>query len=144
MFYPVKLVLKSYVPLSLKVGMLFSTTYLPETEKEFTIIWSLDEIPLASVSSFVEMKGYPIKLSLADEENNKIAENHEIGWLEEDTELRDITIRDLNKILQNCDGLLEIDILEYNWLSQGVLTPRFVNQKVVLRYLQEEYDEENN
>lgn len=143
MYYPVRLVLKNYVPLRLEIGMLFTTTYLPDTEREFSVVWPIDEIPMMDVTTFTEISGFPIKLSLIDEDDNEIVEHHEIGWIEEDTELRAVMLKDLNKILQEYDGLAELDILEYDYLSQETITPRFVNQKVVVRFLQEEYYEED-
>ena len=84
MFYPAQLVLKNYVPLRLEIGMLFTTKYAPDTEKEVVEVWAFEESLSLDVATYIDIHGYPVKLSLVDEQGDEIAEHHEIGWFEKD------------------------------------------------------------
>jgi hypothetical protein len=62
-----------------------------------------------------------------------LAYPHQIAWFDEgesSDELRDITIEDMNYIINDCEGMLDIDIEE-----EGVeIHPLFREDKVVIRF----------
>ena len=76
-----------------------------------------------------------------DDDGSVIATHDEIGWWDEgeDTdELRDITLDDINYILREEQGFLSIDIDD----EEEDLVPLFIEDKVVLSFLQEDDDDD--
>ena len=49
MHHPVELVLKSYMPKQLEIGMWFITKINPGTRKEYSEIWALDKMPIETL-----------------------------------------------------------------------------------------------
>ena len=70
-----------------------------------------------------------------------IVEPHELGWIDEgdDSEnLYPISIEEINYILNECDGWLELEIIEDFFDEDEQIVPNFVDEKVVIRILTEE------
>jgi len=133
--YEAELALRSYMPKRLEIGMLFA-----DVTEEGTTLWELDKIPRDEEEFMVE-NGAPMEVYIIDNDDSVIAEPHEIGWFDEgdDTdELRDITLDDINYILNEFDGWLEIEIIEDFFDEDEQVIPNMYEQKVVVRLLTEE------
>lgn len=137
--YEAELALRSYMPKRLELGMLFV-----DVTEEGTTLWELDKIPQDEEAFMVE-NGAPMEVYIIDNDDSVIAEPHEIGWFDEgdDTdELRDITLDDINYILNEFDGWLEIEIIEDFFDEDEQVIPNMYEQKVVVRLLTDEEEEE--
>lgn len=139
-----KLVLKSYMPDQLEVGMYFYTNV-----GKYLRIVQLDKVPLDE-ENYVRTNGYPVELYIVDEGNPNIANDttiyalpHQIGWWDEGDhtdELRDIEVKDLNMIIEDYNGWVEIELDEEK--SENVPVPILYEGKIVLREYNEFDDEE--
>lgn len=141
MFYPCELMFKNYKPLLLEQGMLFLTKFYEGKENEYAELWELKNVPI-DTNVFISDNGYPVELSIIDDEGKFLAEHETIGWWQEENkdELRNITLRDINNVLQNYDGILEIDVDDF-YLSMDVISPKIFDGRVILKELTEEFDE---
>jgi hypothetical protein len=155
MYQIVKLTFKNYIPTSLEVGMLF-LSYIEEE----TNVFRLDKLPLDE-EAFIEKHGYPIHPYLIDEGNPNIendvviyAAESEIGWFDYDPDgddYRDITVNDMNNIINNygCECLIEMD--EYHIDDDEthepyvLYRPIYIQDKVVISLYNEddEYDDDD-
>ena len=105
---------------------------------DITELQALDKIPLDE-ELYIRENGHPLNLYIIDSKDNLLANSEEIGWMDEGEqteELRDITLKDINTIFNLYEGRIEIDVDE-----EG--TPIFQEEKVVLRYLRSNDEEEN-
>ena len=139
MYTTAELVLANYKPLVLEKGMLFMNTIHIGTPKECVEVWALDKLP-QDIETFTIKNGYPVEFLIIDQEQNIMAEHHDIGYFDEGDELdtlRDITLRDLNEILFKYGGMLEIDAT----IEENEVIPIFREQKVVIRFPVEDYEE---
>lgn len=154
MFYTVELVLKSYMPKHLEVGMWFITKLNPGTRKEYTEIWALDRVPQQSLEEFITQHGAPVEPYLIYDEQ-VLAEPHQIGWWDSGPEYdsyRHIELKDINLILEEYDGEIDIQIDEYDFAHEEELNPILYSdeenpdEKVILcvpgMYEEEEYDDD--
>ena len=116
MYFLAQLVVKSYIPHTLEKGMWFvKTLYYGDK-----LIFALDKTFLnkEEEEAFITENGYPVKPYIVEEYMDGstpaiLATPEEIGWLDEgeDTdELRDVTLEDINYIVNYEDGFLLIDI----------------------------------
>jgi hypothetical protein len=136
--YEAELALRSYMPKRLELGMLFA-----DVTEEGTTLWELDKIP-QDIEAFMIENGAPMEVYIIDNDDSVIAEPHEIGWFDEgdDTdELREITLDDINYILNEFDGWLEIEIIEDFFDEDEQVIPNMYEQKVVVRLLTDEEEE---
>lgn len=137
-YYEAELALRSYMPKRLEIGMLFA-----DVTEEGTTLWELDKIPRNEEEFMIE-NGAPMEVYIIDEDDSVIAEPHEIGWFDEgdDTdELRTITLDDINYILSEYDGWIEIEIIEDFFDEDEQVIPNMYEQKVVIKLLTEEEEE---
>lgn len=148
MFIPVELVLKSYMPRNLEKGMWFITKLYQNTDKEYIEVWALDKLPKEPIEEFITTHGAPVEPYLIYDEQ-VIAEPHEIGWWDEDPyneELRDITLKDINLILTEYDGEIDIEVDDYELIENEKIVPILYSDKVTLcipgMYEEEEEDDE--
>lgn len=128
MWYPGVLEMRSYKPLTLEKGMLF-------TGNEYNPVWPLLKVPNEPAEKFFEMYGYPVEPHIFDPVNGEeLVQPHQIGWiLDVDDEgeecLRDITAKDLCSIILE-DGAIEIEIEE-----QGKeIDLLFDDNKIVIKF----------
>lgn len=113
--------------------MLFYRTIYEGTEREYAELWTLDKPP-PDDDIFMLVNGAPVELCITDELGHVLATHEEIGWFDEGEhteDLRDVTIKDLNIILKNHKGMLDIDM---NDSTPPV--PDFQEEKVVIRFKQ--------
>ena len=133
MWHPAEIVLKSYLPPELEVGMLFINRISVGVIEPYVELFELEEIPEDS-DAFMAKHGVPVELAIVDENGNLLASHDEIGWWDEgeDTdELRDITLDDINYLLREFDGYVDIDGDE----DEGVT---LIEDKVVLSLVPED------
>lgn len=134
MYFTVELVLKSYMPKQLELGMWFITKLHQGTIKEYSEIWALDKLPFESTEEFITKHGAPVEPYLIYDEQ-VIAEPHEIGWWDEgpeNDELRDLELKDVNLIINEWDGDIDIEIDEYDYAHEEELNPILYANKVTL------------
>jgi hypothetical protein len=144
MYYPAELVYKNYMPDELESGMLFMNILHPGTVKELIELWTLDRVP-QDKDRFLSENGAPIELFIVDEEGEVLAEPEEIAWFdlgEAFMTLTDISLKELNIILNEYDGLVEIEISDEDY-EEGYVSPSYQMDKVTLRFLTD-YDEDED
>jgi hypothetical protein len=133
MWYPAEIVVKSYLPPELEVGMLFVNRISVGVIDPFIELFELEELP-EDPDSFMSRHGVPVELAIIDENGNLLASHDEIGWWDEGKhtdELRDITLDDINYLLREFDGYIDIDGDE----DEGVT---LIEDKVVLSLVPDE------
>jgi len=134
MYFTVELVLKSYMPKQLELGMWFITKLHQGTIKEYSEIWALDKLPFESTEEFIIKHGAPVEPYLIYDEQ-VLAEPHEIGWWDEgpeDDELRDIELKDVNLIINEWEGYIDVEIDEYDYAHEEEINPILYANKVTL------------
>ena len=142
MFYPAELAYRNYMPDELESGMLFMKILHQGTVKESVEVWTLDRVP-QDKDRFLSENGAPIELYVMDEDGEVLAEPEEIAWFdlgEAFMTLTDISLKEINIILNEYDGLLEIEISDEDY-EEGFISPSYQMDKVTLRFLTD-YDED--
>ena len=137
MWYPAEISFSSYLPLELEEGMLFINRISVGVIDPFIELFELEEIP-EDPDAFMAKHGCPVELLIVDENGNLLASHDEIGWWDEgddSDEYRDITLDDINYLLREFDGYIDIDGDE----DEGVT---LIEDKVVLSLQpDEEFDD---
>lgn len=111
MWFPAEISLSSYLPDELEEGMLFINRISVGVIEPYIELFELEDIP-EDPEAFMVKHGAPIDLLIIDDEGRIIASHNQIGWWDEgeDTdELRDITLDDINYILRELDGYVDIE-----------------------------------
>lgn len=146
MWYTAEIALKSYLPLELEEGMLFINRISVGVVEPYVELFELEEIS-EDMDEFMSKHGAPVELLIIIDSYTKhhtevmIINQDQIGWWDDgpDTdELRDITLDDINYILREEQGFLSIDIDD----EEEDLVPSFIEDKVVLSFLQEDEDDD--
>lgn len=140
-----KLVFKSYKPLKLERGMYF----LIRGKSEMTIM-QLDYNPMND-DDYIGEYGYPVEPFIIQPGNPNIADDgfviahpHRIGWFDEgehSDELYSITTKEINNIIDNYDGWVDVEI-EEEFNSSGKPIPIKMEGLYVLSYADETDDNE--
>ena len=139
MWYPAEIVLKSYLPPELEVGMLFTNRISVGVIEPYIELFELEEIP-EDQDAFMAKHGVPVELAIIDDDGDLLASHDELGWWddgEHTDELRDITLDDINYILRELDGYVDIQIED----GEDFFVV-FIEDKVVLSIAPEEELEE--
>jgi hypothetical protein len=140
MWYPAEISLSSYLPPELEVGMLFINRISVGVIEPYIELFELEELP-EDPESFMVRFGAPVELVIIDDDENIIASHEEIGWWDEgehSDEYRDITLNDINYILRELDGYVDV---EYDEVEDDFV---ILNDKVILSVVpeEEEFEEE--
>lgn len=159
MFALAELVLKSYKPVKLEVGMWFIQKFQTATRWEHSEIFELQQIPKdGSDEEFFKKNGYPVYPYIIGEDDEVLAEPEEIGWWDDGEhvdEYRDITLKDINFIINEFDGqiAIECDYMGYDSdvddegqdivYPEDKLVPILYADKVVLALPDDEWYEED-
>ena len=133
MWYPAEIAVKSYLPPELEVGMLFVNRISVGVIEPFIELFELEELP-EDPDAFMSRHGVPVEIAIIDESGNLLASHDEIGWWDEGEhtdELRDITLDDINYLLREFDGYIDIEYDE----DEGIV---FMEDKVVLSLVPDE------
>ena len=134
MWYPAEIAVKSYLPPELEVGMLFTNRISVGVIEPFIELFELEEIP-EDPDAFMSRHGVPVELVIIDESGNLLASHDEIGWWDEGEhtdELRDITLDDINYLLREFEGYIDI---EYDIVEDDIV---LIEDKVVLSLVPDE------
>lgn len=126
MFVLAELGFKNYVPEKIEKGMFFHSIDLLH-------IWK-SETQDDDVSLFTQQYGFPLTVSImtAEDDDVPIVEDKEILFeLYPGATLRNITANDVNRILDEFEGMVEIDVVDP--LSGVVPLPVLVDGKIVIR-----------
>jgi len=111
MWYPAEISFSSYLPPELEEGMLFINRISVGVIEPFIELFELEELP-EDPDAFMAKHGCPVELLIVDENGNLLASHDEIGWWDEgddSDEYRDITLDDINYLLREFDGYIDID-----------------------------------
>ena len=145
MYILAKLVFVSYQPEELTQDMMFKN----DQGKIYSIAWTR-----LTIKDIIEAYGYPVAPVIVsitanpDDKADIIATSNMIGWWDDGPqfdELRDVTTDDFNRILEEDDGILEI---EMDIFDEDHLVPVLYNDKVTIRLVtddnesNDEYDED--
>jgi len=163
MWYPAEFAFNSYFPDELQEGMLFINRISVGVIEPYIELFELEEVP-GDMDEFMSKHGAPVEMYIIDGDDEVLATPEQIGWWDEGShvdELRDITLNEINFILRECDGTVEIEVEEYDdgdgyylddndephidySYNDDELVPILHDNKVVLRLELEECDEEWN
>jgi hypothetical protein len=133
MWYTGELVLKSYLPFKLEEGMLFVNRISVGVIDPYIELYMLEEIP-EDQDAFMATNGAPVDMFIIDDDENILAVEEDFAWWDEGPwtdELREISLDDINFILQECDGYIDIEISE-DEEEEGLL-PILFEDKIILR-----------
>jgi hypothetical protein len=112
MWYPAEIVLSSYLPPELEVGMLFINRISVGVIEPFVELFELDELP-EDPDAFMAKNGAPVTLVITTPEDGNVrATQNEIGWWDEgedSDEYREVTLDDINYLLREFDGYVDIE-----------------------------------
>ena len=115
MWYPAEISLSSYLPTELEEGMLFINRISVGVIEPYIELWELEEVP-EDMDEFMSKNGAPVELVIIDDEGGILASHNEIGWWDEGVdsdEYRNITLDDINYLLRELDGYVDIQVDEY-------------------------------
>jgi hypothetical protein len=136
MWYPAEISLSSYLPPELEVGMLFINRISVGVVEPYIELFELEEVP-EDADAFMAKNGAPVEIIIIDEDGDLLASHDEIGWWDEgedSDEYREVTLDDINYILRELDGYVDIEVDEH-----GVI---LMEDRVVLSLAPEEDDED--
>jgi hypothetical protein len=112
MWYPAEIVLKSYLPPELEVGMFFINRISVGVIEPYVELFELEEIP-EDPDAFMAKNGAPVEvLIITSEDGNVRATQEYIGWWDDGDdvdEYRDVTLDDINYLLRELDGYVDIE-----------------------------------
>jgi len=139
MWVPCEIVLHSYLPPELEVGMLFVNRISVGVIHPYIALFELEEIP-EDPDAFMAKHGVPVELAIVDEIGNLLVSHDEIGWWddgEDSDEYRELTLDDINYLLSEFDGYINIETDEENDII-------LIEDKVILSLIPELtwYDED--
>ena len=139
MYLECMLVFKNYKPLQLEKGMFFiNSSY---------VMRELTEIP-RNQEEFIAQNGYPIELYVIDPGNPNeddgyiLAKPEQIGWFDEgehSDELSDITIKNINDIIEHFEGWIDVQMEE---TEEGDFVPVLHDDKIIIR-MPQPYDDDD-
>jgi len=115
MWYPAEISLSSYLPTELEEGMLFINRISVGVIEPYIELFELEEVP-EDADAFMSKHGAPVELVIIDDEGGLLASHDEIGWWDEGVdsdEYRNITLDDINYLLRELDGYVDIQVDEY-------------------------------
>jgi hypothetical protein len=136
MWYPAEISLSSYLPDELQEGMLFINRISVGVVEPYIELFELEEVP-EDADAFMAKNGAPVEIIIIDEDDELLASHDEIGWWDEgddSDEYREVTLDDINYLLRELDGYVDIEVDEY-----GVI---LIEDRVVLSLAPEEDDED--
>lgn len=112
MWMPAEISLSSYLPDELQEGMLFINRISVGVVEPYIELFELEEVP-EDADAFMAKHGAPVTLVITTPEDGNVrATQDEIGWWDEGDdvdELREVTLDDINFLLRECDGYVDIE-----------------------------------
>jgi len=140
MYYLGELVVSNYIPETIEPGMMFMNTLNPGTDKARIELWqvkkSFSQAGFNKIDDVFDKYGYPVHLMVIDPNDGWVLARHEqIAWFDEGDnvdEYRDIELKDINKIFQEHDGFIEIEVDELDENYEAI-NPILHEGKVIIR-----------
>jgi hypothetical protein len=135
--------------------MLFITERVMKTyggDFMYTHVYEMNEVPLDEdyYDEFYKEHGYPVHVEIyAQIDDNPdaqlvlVAQEENIGWIEQDNQLYDFTLEDMNAVMLHYSGMLGIYMEEDE--DTNMLVPVMEEGLVVVSWMNniyEEYDDE--
>jgi hypothetical protein len=111
MWIPAEIVLRSYLPPELEVGMLFANKISVGVIEPYIELFELEEIP-EDPDAFMAKNGAPVDLGIIDSDGRPVAIDHEIGWWDDgddSDEYREVTLDDINYLLREFEGYVDVE-----------------------------------
>lgn len=157
MFIIAKLIFESYIPEQLAAGMYFKQQIkdiIYGKVYEYDRIFMLNHTP-SDKDSYINANGYPIRPMIVsmtanpDKLADVLAIDPEIAWWDaepwdDESDLRDIEVRDFNYILENEDGYVEIEVdVSIDEHGEEIVVPLLYMGKCTLRIVQDEMYEDD-
>jgi hypothetical protein len=109
---PAEISLSSYLPSELEEGMLFVNRISVGVVEPYIELFELEEVP-EDADAFMAKNGAPVTLVITTiEDDNVRATEEQIGWWDEgedSDEYREVTLDDVNFLLRECDGYVDIE-----------------------------------
>jgi hypothetical protein len=118
--------------------MLFINRISVGVVEPYIELFELEELP-EDADAFMAKHGAPVEIAIIDEDDDILASHDEIGWWDDGDdvdEYREITLDDINYILRELDGYVDI---EYDEVEDDFVV---IDDKVVLSLAPEEELEE--
>lgn len=132
-----ELSLLSYLPSELEEGMLFVNRISVGVIEPYIELWELEEIP-DNIDDFLAKNGAPVKLFIIDEDETVIAVQEDIGWFDEGEhtdELREVTLNDINYILREFEGILNVELDD----EEDIV---LMDDRIIISFIEYEEEEE--
>lgn len=152
MFILGKLVFKSYIPSEFEIGMLFLRKVRMmklRTLIEYDEVFELKQIP-GNREAFLLINGWPVAPHIytvtanPDAWADSLATPNQLGWWDdgpESDELRDVSIKEYNYILEEYDGYIDIEVeSSTNEDGEEIVIPTLYMDKVTIRIPTDEDD----
>lgn len=136
MWMSAEISLSSYLPSELEEGMLFINRISVGVIEPYIELFELEELP-GDNDEFMSKNGAPVELVIIDDEGGLLASHDEIGWWDDgddSDEYRDVTLDDINYLLRELDGYVDIEVDEH-----GVV---LIEDRVVLTLAPDEDDDD--
>jgi len=118
--------------------MFFKQWFEPDKFRliELILPWFDDE-------KIISSWGYPVEICLVeeDDETDEISGPEDIGWFdygEEEENLVEFSLVHINTILEQYDGLLEIQIEEEFFEEDESVIPVYLEGKIIINYISED------
>lgn len=138
MYIEAKLVFKNYIPIVLTEDTLFLNYLHTGSDKETIEVFVFNEEQISCYTNLTllfDTIGYPVHPYIIDEEESVIATPEEIAWFDpgdDFDEYTDFGVKEMNFILREFDGWLEIDVdeeFEEVLLEEDLCTIRFLTEE---------------
>lgn len=150
MYILAKLIFQSYIPTEITKGMLFKqriSDVIYGNVYEYDRIYQL-QVDQPDYDGYTAAHGMPVKPVIVsitanpDDKADILATDEQIGWWDDgphSDELRDIEFKDINLVLQEEDGMLEIEV-NFHTTDDGeeLIEPVLYMDKVTLRIATDE------
>jgi len=143
-----KLKFRNYKPLSITKDMLFHT----HNYEGASVIYQVEYVPPTDQETFIQLNGYPVEPYI-EFDGEIVAQGQEmIGWFDEgehSDELSDITLKQINTIIQDFDGwmMFEADVFllddEESMEEIEEIIPILIENKVVISF-PDNFEEEDD
>jgi hypothetical protein len=109
---PAEISLSSYLPDELEEGMLFINRISVGVVEPYVELFELEEVP-EDADAFMAKNGAPVTVVITTAEDDNVrATEEQIGWWDEgedSDEYREVTLDDINFLLRECDGYVDIE-----------------------------------
>ena len=91
MYMPCEVVVSHYKPIHIEKGMIFGKLIMFDGELRWAL-WELKYNPQDD-EEFINKHGFPVEISIVDFYGEKLASEHEIGWMDDKTDIQKFTNR---------------------------------------------------